>query len=141
MWTSKVMFSKYFEMRIILEVFYSRKYLIEQYLMKLCIRNLLMEKSLTFDVFLSFFLFWNLVFFTGTCVTDFQVQYSLVEKIYTRTYFEKILKRVSFWTVLQRIIVQNYFSAFTIFRLFNEGAKFKDLYWWFILFWPSFCKV
>ena len=109
MWTSKVMFSKYFEMRIILEVFYSRKYLIEQYLMKLCIRNLLMEKSLTFDVFLSFFfLFWNLVFFTGTCVTDFQVQYSLVEKIYTRTYFEKILKRVSFWTVLQRIIVQNY---------------------------------
>lgn len=46
--------------------------------------------------------------------------------MYTRTYFEKILKRVCFWTVLQRIIVQNSFSAFTIFRLFNEGAKFKD---------------
>lgn len=57
MWTSKVMFSKYFEMRIILEVFYSRKYLIEQYLMKLCIRNLLMEKSLTFDVFFTFDIF------------------------------------------------------------------------------------
>ena len=63
MWTSKVMFSKYFEMRIILEVFYSRKYLIEQYLMKLCIRNLLMEKFLTFDVFLSFFFCFEIWYF------------------------------------------------------------------------------
>ena len=63
MWTSKVMFSKYFEMRIILQVLYSRKYLIEQYLMKLCIRNLLMEKSLTFDVFLSFFFCFEIWYF------------------------------------------------------------------------------